>query len=44
MPLRPATGKREAIGDLAELGRIISGEAGTMIDAGATGIPFAAAP
>jgi carbamate kinase len=36
-----ATGKRAAIGDLADLGRIIAGEAGTTIAADAGGLTFA---
>jgi len=37
-----ATGKRAAIGELSDLGRILAGEAGTTIDADAEGIDFAA--
>jgi carbamate kinase len=37
-----ATGKRAAIGELADLSRILAGEAGTTIDAGASGIVYAA--
>lgn len=36
-----ATGKRAAIGDLADLGRIIAGEAGTMVAANVDGIVYA---
>ena len=36
-----ATGKRAAIGELAELSRIIAGEAGTTIDPAASGIVYA---
>ena len=36
-----ATGQRAAIGDLADLGRIIAGEAGTTIAADAGGLTFA---
>ena len=36
-----ATGKRAAIGELSQLGRILAGEAGTTIDAAATGISYA---
>jgi carbamate kinase len=36
-----ATGKRAAIGDLADLGRILAGEAGTTIAADAHGIVYA---
>ena len=36
-----ATGKRAAIGDLADLARIIAGEAGTTIDPSAPGIVYA---
>jgi carbamate kinase len=36
-----ATGKRAAIGELADLARIVAGEAGTTIDAGAGGITYA---
>lgn len=35
-----ATGKRAAIGELADLSRIIAGTAGTMIDAAAPGIVY----
>jgi carbamate kinase len=38
-----ATGKRAAIGELSDLGRILAGEAGTMIDAAANGIEYAPA-
>ena len=37
-----ATGKRAAIGELADLGRIISGEAGTTVTPGESGIVYAA--
>ncbi|MBE2245213.1 MAG: carbamate kinase [Burkholderiaceae bacterium] len=37
-----ATGKRAAIGALADLGRILDGEAGTMIDTDVEGIFYAA--
>ena len=37
-----ATGKRAAIGELSQLGRILAGEAGTTIDAAASGIVYAA--
>lgn len=36
-----ATGKRAAIGELSQLGRILAGEAGTTIDAAASGIGYA---
>ena len=36
-----ATGKRAAIGELSQLGRILAGEAGTTIDAAAAGIVYA---
>ena len=36
-----ATGKRAAIGDLADLGRIIAGEAGTTVAANVDGIVYA---
>ena len=36
-----ATGKRAAIGDLADLARIIAGEAGTTVDPSAPGIVYA---
>jgi carbamate kinase len=36
-----ATGKRAAIGDLADLSRILAGEAGTTIDAAVNGIDYA---
>ena len=36
-----ATGKRAAIGELADLGRIIAGDAGTTIDVGAAGLAYA---
>ncbi|MGO4391732.1 carbamate kinase [Variovorax sp. M-6] len=36
-----ATGRRAAIGELADLGRIIAGEAGTTISADADGIAYA---
>ncbi len=36
-----ATGKRAAIGELSQLGRILAGEAGTTIDAAAGGIVYA---
>ena len=36
------TGKRAAIGELSQLSQILAGEAGTTIDAAATGITFAA--
>jgi carbamate kinase len=36
-----ATGKRAAIGELADLGRIIAGEAGTTIAADVKGIVYA---
>ena len=36
-----ATGKRAAIGELADLSRIIAGEAGTTIAADASGIVYA---
>jgi carbamate kinase len=36
-----ATGKRAAIGDLADLARIIAGEAGTTVDPDAPGIVYA---
>jgi len=35
------TGKRAAIGDLADLGRIIAGEAGTTVDPAAPGVVYA---
>jgi carbamate kinase len=35
------TGKRAVIGELAALSRIIAGEAGTTIDAAASGIVYA---
>jgi carbamate kinase len=37
-----ATGKRAAIGALADLNRIISGEAGTTVNAEESGIVYAA--
>lgn len=37
-----ATGKRAAIGALADLGRIIAGEAGTTVSVGESGIVYAA--
>jgi carbamate kinase len=37
-----ATGKRAAIGALADLGRIIAGEAGTTVSVGESGLVFAA--
>ena len=37
-----ATGKRAAIGELADLGRIISGEAGTTIGSSESGVVYAA--
>jgi len=37
-----ATGKRAAIGDLGDLGRIIAGEAGTTITPQVSGIEYAA--
>ena len=36
-----ATGKRAAIGALADLSRIIAGEAGTTVDPAASGITYA---
>ena len=39
-----ATGKRAAIGELSQLSRILAGEAGTTIDAAATGITYASDP
>jgi carbamate kinase len=36
-----ATGKRAAIGELSQLGRILAGEAGTTIDAAASGVVYA---
>ena len=36
-----ATGKRAAIGELSQLSQILAGEAGTTIDAAATGITYA---
>ncbi len=36
-----ATGKRAAIGELRSSSRILAGEAGTTIDAAATGITYA---
>jgi carbamate kinase len=36
-----ATGKRAAIGELSQLGRILAGEAGTTIDAAAGGVDYA---
>jgi carbamate kinase len=36
-----ATGKRAAIGELSQLGRILAGEAGTTIDVAASGIAYA---
>jgi carbamate kinase len=36
-----ATGKRAAIGELSQLGRILTGEAGTTIDVTASGIVYA---
>jgi carbamate kinase len=38
-----ATGKRAAIGELAERSRIIAGDAGTTITPQASGIDYAAA-
>jgi carbamate kinase len=38
-----ATGKRAAIGALAELGKIIAGEAGTTVASGESGIVYATA-
>ena len=36
-----ATGKRAAIGELSQLGRILAGEAGTTIDTATPGIVWA---
>ena len=39
-----ATGNKAAIGALADLGRIIAGEAGTTVDPAASGITYAGQP
>ena len=37
-----ATGRKAAIGALADLGRILAGEAGTTVSTGESGIRYAA--